>query len=199
MTATAPGISRPARNRSSHPLTLTTPRAATTGAKLRSASDTPSTPRPKETRMPRTCRNRNGTWKARVNAPPARAPHASASTRAAPSNPKYTAPAIIVTIIAKFQKTGATNETKNVPWLLRIPSAQAAMTKSPVIGKRIRTSRMVRSWVSGAQSGKKKWTRMGASAMPARASPAATVVRMPRAAPANRAASSSRPCSRNSE
>ena len=101
-------------------------------------------------------------------------------------------------IMARFQKTGATYETKKRRWLLRIPSAQALTTRIPVMGKRMRTRVTVSACFSGDHWKKKSPTSQGATSTPARASPPATTVRIPSAAPAKRPASSSRPSSRNS-
>jgi hypothetical protein len=145
--------------------------------------------------MPPRSGSTNGICQASCRRPPRSAPHPSAITRLleSASRPRYTAPPIIAAIIARFQNTGATYETKKRLWLFRMPSAHAEMTSTPVIGKRMRTSRMVTSCFAPSHSGKKAATSNGASAQPTMARPPATAVRMPSDAPAKRRASSSRP------
>ncbi len=99
---------------------------------------------------------------------------------------------------ARFHSAGATYDTKKRRWLSRMPIAHAERTKIPTIGKRIRTSVAVRRCLSGDHSGKKSWTTSGAARTPTRTTVPATTLRMPNAAPAKRAASSSRPCSTSS-
>jgi hypothetical protein len=180
-TATAPDASRPAKIRSIQPLRFTTPRAATTGQKFRIASLTPATPaRARAACRPAAAARTGAATRAgagRRGAPPTRA--RARGSRDWGASPKYTAPPIIAAIMARFQKTGATYETKKRLWLFRTPSAHAEMTSTPVIGKRMRTSRMVTSCFAPSHSGKKAATSNGASAQPTMARPPATAVRMP--------------------
>ncbi len=69
-------------------------------------------------------------------------------------------------MMATFHSTGAKYGMKNFRWLLRMPSAQADSTSTPVIGNTMRTKLMVSSRRCPSNPGVNTVTSNGASRMP---------------------------------
>jgi hypothetical protein len=102
-------------------------------------------------------------------------------------------------MIAPFQRTGAAYGRKKRRWLFRMPRQKAERTRSPVPGKRMRTSRTVSSRRSPEKPGVKRSTRSGAARTPSAERRTARSARSVPAVRAVRRASSSRPSPRRRE
>ena len=102
-------------------------------------------------------------------------------------------------MIAAFHSTGAKYGMKNLRWLLRMPSAHADSTSTPVIGKMMRTMAIISSRRCPSKPGVKTVTSTGASSTPSSDMTPATPSSSANMAPATRPASFVRPWPSSSE